>query len=237
MSASLHPSPAFGPSVSEPGHDEVVSGGGRLMAVLAIAAGLAVGGLAFSLRPAPAPVSRDVEVSIGGKRLRIPGGLVRAHDPEGRIDLALRWTDLSTAATTGSQDKSPAPRIGDVLLVTLAPAETAASTGDRLGGLYARFLEPAVKAGPGNLIERRFKAGSPYENQELLFAPPDGRRFLAICDARPRAGEVLPPLCTTRFERNGVAVQVRFEPRLVESWERIESGLMPLVDRWMRPSG
>ena len=207
------------------------------MAILAITAGLAVGGLAFSLRPAPTPAPKDVEATIGVKRLRIPAGLVRSHDPEGRIDLALRWMDLNSAATTGGQDKSPAPRIGDVLLVTLAPADPAQTSTDRLGGLYARFLEPTVKAGPGNLIERRFKAGSPYENQELLFAPPDGRRFLAVCDAKPRAGEVLPPLCTTRFERNGVSVQVRFEPRLVESWERIESGLLPLVDRWMRPSG
>lgn len=237
MSASLHPSPTFGRRASPSVHDEPGSGGGRLMAVLAIAAGLAVGGLVFSLRPAPAPAAKDVEAIIGAKRLRIPAALVRSHDPEGRLDLALRWMDLGPAAAAGSQDKGPAPRIGDVLLVTLSPAETAQLPADRLGGLYARFLEPAVKAGPGNLIERRFKAGSPYENQEILFAPPDGRRFLAICDAKPRAGEVLAPLCTARYERNGLTVQVRFEPRLVESWERIESGLMPLVDRWMRPSG
>lgn len=237
MSASLHPVPTFGRRVAAPGHDEAASGGGRLMAILAIAAGLAVGGLAFSLRPAPAPAQKDVEATIGGKTLHIPGNLVRSQDPEGRIDLALRFLDLVPAAAAGSQDRSPAPRIGDILLVTLSAAETAQMPADRLGGLYARFLEPTVKAGPGNLIERRFKAGSPYENQELLFSPPDGRRFLAVCDAKPRAGEVLPPLCTTRFERNGVSVQVRFEPRLVESWERIESGLMPLVDRWMRRSG
>ncbi|WP_293862640.1 hypothetical protein [uncultured Alsobacter sp.] len=237
MSASLHPSPTFGRRVAAHEPEAAAAGTGRLTVLLAIAAGLVVGGLAFGLRPAPPPAPKDVVARIGAQVLNIPAGLVRTHDGEGRVDLAVRWADLGPAATTGTSDKTAAPRIGDVLLVTLSAADPATTRPDRLGSLYARFLETAVKAGPANLIERKFKAGTPYENQELLFSPPDGRRFLAVCDAKPRAGEVLPPLCTTRFERNGIAVQIRFEPRLVESWERIESGLTPLVDRWMRPAG
>jgi hypothetical protein len=126
-------------------------------------------------------------------------------------------------------------RLGDVVLVTLLPAQPGEAPAERLAGLYARFLDAAVKAGPNGLIERRFRAGTPYEAQELLFSPPDGRRFLAVCDARPRPGDVLQPLCTARFVRNGITVQARFEPGLAESWDRIEETLLPLVDGWMRP--
>lgn len=237
MSASLHPTVAFGRRAALPDRDEAPARG-RLAAILAIAGGLLAGGTAFALRPAPAPTApREVTVQVGGQPLRLPAALVRSQGADGRVDLALHWPDLGPASMPAITDKAAVPRLGKVLLVTLTPPERDGPPTDRLAGLYARFLDPVVRPGPAGLVERRFRVGTPYETKELLFSPPDGRRFLALCDARPAAGEVLPPLCTTRFERSGMTVQVRFEPGLVEQWDRIESGLVPLLERWSRPAG
>jgi hypothetical protein len=237
MSASLHPTVAFGRRTPHAEQDDG-PGRGRLAAILAVAGGLLAGGTAFALRPAQTPAApREIEARIGVQTLRLPAALVRSKGVDDRIDLALRWPDLGPASIPAGADKATVPRLGNVLLVTLVAPERDGPPADRLAGLYARFLDPVVRPGPAGLVERRFRAGTPYETKELLFSPPDGRSFLALCDARPPAGEVLPPLCTMRFERTGMTVQVRFEPGLIEQWDRIESGLAPLLDRWSRPAG
>lgn len=201
-----------------------------LTAAAMMAAGMLVGGSAWFVTrqpPAPPPFT---EVRLGAATFAVPTPLLRpgqAAGQDGRIDLALAWPQFGPVDVTRA-GRSPAGRLGDTVLVTIVPAEGPAPQ-TRLATLYGRFLEGGVKPGPTGLMIRRFRAGSPYEGEEVLFSPPDGVAFTARCEARPRAGDALQPVCIAEFRRDGHDVLVRFEPRLAEGWERIVGTLLPMV--------
>ncbi len=180
-------------------------------------------------RKARPSLAATTTVRVGDGVFAVPTALLRAgaKPSDGRLRLALAWPGLGPVDQAGAQARS-ASRLGDVVLVTVAQAEGPAP-GDRLAGVYGRFLESAVAPGPEGLLARRFRAGSPFEGEEVLFTPPDGRAFTARCDQRPRSGDVLQPLCTAELRRGGYDIEVRFEPRLAERWERIGEVLVPMV--------
>ncbi len=201
-----------------------------LMAVAMMAAGMLAGGSVWFMTQSAPALPPNTTVMLGSAQFVVPTALLRpgsAPGRDGRLDLALSWPGLGPV--DGARAKKDAPgRLGDTVLVTVAPAEGVAPQ-TRLAGLYARFLEPTVKPGPSTLMIRRFRTASPYEGEEVLFSPPDGVAFTARCEARPKAGEVLQPVCIAEFRRGAHDIQVRFEPRHAEGWERIVDGLLPLV--------
>ncbi|MHB2168230.1 hypothetical protein [Alsobacter sp. R-9] len=201
------------------------------MMAAGMVAGVAAGGLAWLVARPAAVTSTTVAVSLGMVELAVPSPLLRegarqaARD--GRVDLALRWPDLGPVDPSAAARAAPG-RLGETVLVSIAATDPAAPQG-RLATLYGRFLEPSVRPGPAGLMVRHFKAGSPYEGEEVLFSPPDGNAFTARCDGRPRPGEVLQPVCMAEFRRGALDVRVLFEPRLAEGWERMTDVLLPMV--------
>jgi hypothetical protein len=98
--------------------------------------------------------------------------------------------------------------------------------------LYGRFLEPDTWESPGGLLLRRFEAGSPYEDEELFIAPPDGRAFSARCRKPGKATEAIGDACLWRFRQSGADVQVRFTVDLLPQWETMATGVGKLLERW-----
>jgi hypothetical protein len=201
-----------------------------LIACAMMAAGMLAGGSVwFMTRSSPAlpPVTA---VTLGAAHFAVPSALLRPGSVpgrNGRIDLALSWPDLGPIDAARAA-KDPPSRLGDTVLVTVLPAEGPAPQ-TRLASLYSRFLEPSVKPGPSGLMIRRFRAGSPYDGEDVLFSPPDGVAFTARCEGRHKPGDVLQPVCIAEFRNGAHDIQVRFEPRLAEGWERIGDVLLPLV--------
>ncbi|GGH25864.1 hypothetical protein GCM10007036_33260 [Alsobacter metallidurans] len=206
-------------------------------AALVLAGGLVVGSSAFAfsaLRPEPA---RLVTASVGRVSVSVPSQLIRnpaqrKDGPRQRLDLALSWPNLDAAKPVAPAAAAKAPlALGDVLLVTILQADDGPDAGTRAAELYGRYLESAVEEGPGGLISRRFRAKSPYAGEQLLLAPPDGRRFAARCDVEGRAADGLPDVCIAEFRRDGLDIQMRMESRLLEHWEAIDERLRRLLDK------
>ncbi len=206
-----------------------------LIACAMMAAGMLTGGsIWFMTRSSPA-VPPVTAATLGATHFAVPTALLRPGSVpgrNGRIDLALAWPDLGPVDVARAAKDAPG-RLGDTVLVTVLPAEGPAPH-TRLASLYSRFLESTVKPGPAGLMVRRFRAGSPYEGEDVLFSPPDGVAFTARCEARPKPGDVLQPVCIAEFRKGAHDVQVRFEPRLADGWERIADVLLPLVAGMVR---
>lgn len=193
------------------------------LSLAAVAAGaVALGGIAF-LRPAapqkPAPARIDYE--LAGHAFSVPASWLReTMDRSGggvsRLDLAIPWPG---AAAEGD---------GEIVAVTLVPADAALDPAERPAKLYMRFLAPETWSNPGGLVLRRFRPGTPYEGEELYLAPPDGRRFFARC-TRPAATSVIAPLCTTVMRLSGVDVMLRFGPERLADWTRLGAGAERLI--------
>jgi hypothetical protein len=102
---------------------------------------------------------------------------------------------------------------------------------DRPMQLYARFLEAETVAGPGGLVMRRFEQGSPYDLEQLYVAPPDGRDFFARCPKPASAGAALTELCFFVFRVDGLDVELRFAPALLDNWDALNEGARAFLNR------
>lgn len=201
-----------------------------LIACATMVAGMLAGGSVWFVTRGSPTLPPVTTATLGAVHFAVPSALLRPGSVpgrNGRIDLALSWPDLGPVDTVRAAKDAPG-RLGDTILVTVLPADGPAPQ-TRLASLYSRFLEATVKPGPSGLMVRRFRAGSPYEGEDVLFSPPDGVAFTARCEGRHRPGDVLQPVCIAEFRKGPHDIQVRFEPRLAEGWDRIGDVLVPLV--------
>ncbi len=217
------------------------------IAVAVVLGGIVAGSSAFAVGALRPEAVTQRHVSVGGAALTVPIVMLRTPDvvadgPQARIDLTLTWPDLgpidprlSAARASWPSAGQPAP---DLVQVTLLPADDSPAPETRVTGLYARFLEPHVLQGPGDLITRHFRKNSPYAGEVLVFSPPDGKRVVARCDsepghAAPTEQGAPPALCLAEFRRRGLDIQVRFEPRLADGLDQAQRHLAALLDRLM----
>ncbi len=195
-----------------------------------VGAGLAAHALirGQNARLAPEPIP----VTFAGLRLVVPSDYVRGGAESGnRLNVVMRHPDMGPAADVRSHG-DPA----SLVFLAIMPSDGEMDPGQRVQDLYGRFFEPDAWRNPGGLLMRRFQAGSPYEDEELYLAPPDGREFAARCRKAGRTGERQTDLvgesCLWRFRREGADIQVRFSPERLPQWEALAAGVRARIDGW-----
>lgn len=124
-------------------------------------------------------------------------------------------------------------RKGRVTL-TITPKDDALDPAERPARLYARFLTPETKEGPGGLVLREFDQGSPYDFERLYIAPPDGASFFARCP-KPESGTP-DEGCLTVFRAGALDVELRYAPDLLEQWDALIEGARNFVARMTAPA-
>jgi hypothetical protein len=117
------------------------------------------------------------------------------------------------------------------VFITVSLKDDGVDPADRPMQLYARFLEAETIAGPGGLVMRRFEQGSPYDLEQLYVAPPDGRDFFARCPKPSRAGAAPTELCFFVFRVDGLDVELRFAPALLDNWDALNEGARAFLSR------
>ncbi len=187
---------------------------------MGLGAGLTLGALAVGLvflsleaMPEQRAAAETIPVSVGDAVLDVPGRLFRAPGAGmtgGALTLPLPL------------DAPPGASIADrTLILRIAPADGALDPAERPASLYARFLTSDVWRNPGGLLSRRFRAGSPYQTEELYLAPPDGRAFAARCPRADRP-DAVPGLCVAEFRDRGLDVTMSFPARRLPEWEEMD---------------
>jgi hypothetical protein len=179
-----------------------------------------------------------VPVTINALRLTVPAGFFRGGAParsgtSERIDLVVQFPEMTAAgippATTTALAAQDPRRL---VFVAILRGDGVLDPSERPQELYGRFLEPDTWQNPGGLLLRRFEAGSPYEDEELFMAPPDGRVFAARCRKPGKGTEGIGEACLWRFRQAGADVQVRFAVELLPQWEAMAMGLGRLLQTW-----
>ncbi|MCB1542494.1 MAG: hypothetical protein KDJ25_17095 [Rhodoblastus sp.] len=146
------------------------------------------------------------------------------------LELATTFPDFRPAGASATP-LAEADGSGRNALVffTFGRADRKMDPADMVGMLYARFLEPGVEETEEGLIKRVFQDGSPYQGEDLYFAPPEGRAFAARC-ARPTVpSDGLPETCLSVFREGGLDIAIRFGRPLLARWERLAPGARALV--------
>jgi hypothetical protein len=211
-----------------------------LMMVLLLAlAGAAAGVVIFTLtQPADDRIgaARIVPVTIEGLRLSVPAAYFRSGIiPRGtsaeRIDLIADFPEMNAGEKRGpaaDQQKISQRQV----FIAVMRSDGLIDPAERPQEIYGRFLEPDIWDNPGGLMMRRFAPDSPYGDEELFLAPPEGRRFSARCRKSLKAADDIGEACLWRLRQAGADVQVRFSPDLLTQWEALESGTLHLLSAW-----
>lgn len=215
----------------------------RVFLVLLLLISAAAGAIGL-VRLREPPPDALVEADVAGHRFVFPAALARdAATRSGglanRLAFLAVFPEFTPRVAARAASGADGPRRDDTLVfITVTPRDEAIDPADRPARLYTRFLESEVSTGPGGLILRRFENGSPYEQEQLYLAPPDGRAFFARCPKRGSRGPSDGPACLWLLRWRSVDVELRFAPALLEQWELLvdgASGFLRAIDASKAP--
>jgi hypothetical protein len=211
--------------------------------VLLALAGGAVSYVGFVLWPrwSPAPVTRDaptLPITVGGVAFNIAPAAVRmpvqrrsgAHE---RIDLAFLWPSLDppdlavVAATAKTGVPGAATRTLERIFVTIAAADDTLAPAERARAIYPRYVAATPSDGPAGLAVLPFRAGTPYEGEDLIYDTAEPDRFLVRC-TRNGAGPT-PGTCLSERRIAAADLVVRFPRDWLNDWRMVAGKIEHLL--------
>jgi hypothetical protein len=221
---------------------------GVLVLPFAVCAGVlaAVGAfLAYALWPSwpIAPVALDapaVPVTVAGVLFDVPPAAIRAavqrhpgaHE---RIDLVFVWPSLTppqpaaekaAARETDAPAVPPPPSVNDRLFVTIAGLGAVLPPLERLRTIYPRYVEAQATPGADGLAVLPFRAGTPYESEDLVYLAASPEQFFARCTRPVRA---VPGTCIHERALDAAEMTLRFPREWLQDWRNVTVGFERLV--------
>lgn len=199
-------------------------------------AALGVGSIVYLLQPrwpeavvaADAPplpiVVGGVVFNIAPAAIRVP--VQRRAGPQDRVDLAYRWPELTPP---DSHAAGPSPR----LFVTIEVSQGTLSAAERLKSIYPRYTDGLGVADADGLTIARFRDGSPYQGEDVIYDAGAPDRFLARCN-RTR-NELTMAMCLYERPLGEAALTFRFPRGWLADWRAVQRGIDQLIAHW-RPN-
>jgi hypothetical protein len=216
---------------------------GRLMlpfaclASLVLAAGITVSYMLWPTWPsAPVPLDAPaIPITVANVLFDVPPAAIRAAvqrhpGPHERVDLAFLWPsltppqpDVKAADQLAAENDGNAKPVDTAqrLFVTIAGLGSVLPPADRLRTIYPRYIESQATAGPDGLAIVPFRAGTPYDGEDLVYVGTTPEQFFARCTRQ--VGTVRG---TCLYERliDTAEVTLRFPRTWLEDWRGVAAG-------------
>jgi len=218
---------------------------GRLMlplaclALLVLAAGIVVSYMLWPTWPsAPVPLNAPaMPITVANVLFDVPPAAIRAAvqrhpGPHERVDLAFQWPSLkppqpdakgADQPAAGNDDDAAAKPVDTTgrLFVTIAGLGSVLPPAERLRTIYPRYIEAQALAGPDGLAIVPFRAGTPYDGEDLVYIGTNPEQFFARCTRQ--AGAVRG---TCLYERliDTAEVTLRFPRTWLDDWHSVAAG-------------
>lgn len=192
--------------------------------LLCVLVAVGVGLLLLSREEAPDAL---VQAEIAGRKFAYVRGFAR-DETTGAGGLAERLSFIASFPAfkpLAAKDRASARAV----TLTVTQKDDSLDPAERPAKLYARFLTPEAREGPGGLVVRDFEQESPYDFEQLFIAPPDGRIFFARCP-KPQGGAPGEG-CLSMFREGSVDVEIRYPAALLDHWEAVVDGSRALLAR------
>jgi hypothetical protein len=216
---------------------------GRMVTLSLIAGGvlLAVTPVAYMLWPQPAPVSVDapsLPIIVGGVTFNVPPAAIRVKvqrraGNQPRIDLVFLWPSLKPPDPAVKATPTVAPNLGERLFVIVAASDGALPPAERLKVIYPRYTGTTPVVRPDGLTAQSFRAGTPYQGEELIYDASKPERFLLRCTHKIG---VTPGMCLHERRIATADVTVRFPRDWLSDWQAVADGIDRLMATIRAPS-
>jgi hypothetical protein len=225
------------------------------LALASIVALVAAGGafVSYLLRPTwpTGPIALDapaIPVTVAGVLFNLPPTAIRAavqrhpgaHE---RIDLVFLWPSLTPPSAAdetragpivkNDAEAMPAAAADDRLFVTVAGLGAVLPPAERLRNIYPRYFDLQATAGPDGLGVLPFRAGTPYEGEDLVYVAEKPEQFFARCT---RPGRAVPGTCIHERSLDAAEITLRFPRLWLQDWRSVAAGFDRLV-ALLHPSG
>lgn len=175
----------------------------------------------------------QLPVSVGGTLFNVPTAAVRMKiqrhtGPQERVDLGFAYPSLSAPETprhvsVEQLDEGPQPI--DRIFVSIAAHHDALSPETRLRTIYPRYLDPAVVSVQDGLTMRSFRAGTPYDSEDLFEAE---QPALA---ARCTRDTATPGMCLSERRVDAADLTFRFPRSWLSHWQDVADAIERLTSR------
>jgi hypothetical protein len=204
-----------------------------LMLIAGIVVALAViAWLLWPRWPAPnVPVDApSLPITVQGVTFNIPPGAIRlkAQRKPGvleRIDLVFMWPSLTPP------EERPVPVASskgiDRIFLTIAASDNTLPPIERFKTIYPRYLENSLGTTDSGLTVRPFRAGTPYQGEELLYENGNPERFLARCTRDGPSAAI--GMCLYQRRIGNADITLRFPREWLSDWPAVLSGIERLL--------
>jgi hypothetical protein len=197
------------------------------IALLVVGAGIFVSFVLWPTWPSgPIPLNAPaIPITVANVLFDIPPAAIRATvqrhaGPQERIDLAFMWPSLTPPLPAGKDAPLAATdNAADTdqrLFVTIGKLGTVLPPAERLRTIYPRYVEAAAMAGPGGLAILPFRAGTPYEGEDLVYFADNPEQFFARCTVRGS--------CLHERVIDAAEVTLRFPSAWLDDWRVVSAG-------------
>jgi hypothetical protein len=202
------------------------------LGVLAVA--LVFAPMAYMLWPQGAAIAPDapsVPITIGGVVFNIPPAAIRFKvqrrpGSQARVDLSFVWPSLEPPDNRIRPPTIVPPDVTNRLFATIAASDSTLPPMERLKVIYPRYLGGGASVEPDGLSVERFRDGSPYQGEDLIFDPAVAERFLLRC-SRPVGST--PAMCLHERRIASADVTLRFPREWLGDWRTVADGLDRLI--------
>jgi hypothetical protein len=213
-----------------------------LLALLVLGAGIFVSFVLWPSWPSR-PIALNapaIPITIANVLFDVPPAAIRAAvqrhpGPHERADLVFMWPSLvppqpdakgaDQALTEGDGTATPADT-SQRLFVTIAGLGAVLPPTERLRSIYPRYIEAQATAGPDGLAILPFRAGTPYQGEDLVYLATNPEQFFARCS---RDAGAVRGTCLHERLMDAAQVTLRFPRAWLDDWRSVAAG----IDRLM----
>jgi hypothetical protein len=183
-----------------------------------------------------------IPITVAGELFDAPAAAIREAvqrhpGQEERLDLAFEWpsleaphandkpADKTVLDATNAAAAAAAPE-NKRLFVSIAGLGSELPPLDRLRTIYPRYAEAKASAGPDGLAILPFRAGTPYDGEDLVYFGTNPEQFFALCT---RAGRIVPGTCIHERMLGTAEMTFRFPRDWFGDWRMIAAGFDRLL--------
>ena len=112
------------------------------------------------------------------------------------------------------------------MFVTIAGLGAVLAPAERLRTIYPRYIEAQATAGPDGLAILPFRAGTPYEGEDLIYLADKPEQFFARCT---RPVRTVPGTCIHERLVGAAEITLRFPRQWLQDWRSVAAGFDRLI--------
>lgn len=209
-----------------------------------------------------APVALDapaLPITVGDVLFQVPPAAIRPSvqrhaGPQERIDLAFLWPSLKAPQPdgetngqtnskpldasvaddqTGSIEKTSANGASGRVFVTVTALRSLLPPIERLNSIYPQYVEAKATAGADGLAILPFRAGTPYEGEDLVYVAGNPDQFFARCS---RQNGAVPGTCIHERVLGAADITMRFPRDWMDHWRDVAASFDQLIAQ-LHPQG